>query len=211
MLYLIVFSLVLPSIFAAQISGNVYSPYLEPLTNVVVSVNTEPKQTFVSRDGSYSFNLDPGDYVITAKFEDKYAIDENVTITGTGEFNLDLILFPDLSKDDISEDAVDIPTELSGVSPIWTYILIGWLVLIGAVLYMVRYGKAPIGVDLDDEVDDVLRFIKKNKGRTTQKEIRKNFHWSEAKISLIITELEDKNLVRKIKKGRTNVILLGGK
>jgi|TARA_Y100000310_G_C20670029_1_gene809732 uncharacterized membrane protein len=61
---------------------------------------------------------------------------------------------------------------------------------------------------VENLADKVLNFIKKNDGRTTQKDIRKQFPLSEAKISLVITELEHKGLVKKIKKGRGNVILL---
>ena len=53
----------------------------------------------------------------------------------------------------------------------------------------------------------ILDFIKKEE-KTTQKEIRKHFPSSEAKISLVIAELEKKGLVDKIKKGRGNVIVL---
>ena len=42
----------------------------------------------------------------------------------------------------------------------------------------------------------------------TQKEIRKHFAMGEAKISLLITELEALNKIKKIKKGRSNVIIL---
>ncbi len=38
-------------------------------------------------------------------------------------------------------------------------------------------------------------------------DIRKNFPYSEAKISLMIDELEAKGLVKKVKKGRGNLIL----
>jgi len=53
-----------------------------------------------------------------------------------------------------------------------------------------------------------MDIIKKEDGRTTQKEIRKQLPLSEAKVSLIITELEEKGVVKKIKKGRGNVIIL---
>ena len=42
----------------------------------------------------------------------------------------------------------------------------------------------------------------------TQKEIRKNIPYSEAKVSLWITELESDGKIKKIKKGRGNVIAL---
>ncbi|MFC1686884.1 helix-turn-helix transcriptional regulator [Nanoarchaeota archaeon] len=60
-----------------------------------------------------------------------------------------------------------------------------------------------------DQVEKTLEIIKQNDGRITQKELRKEMmHLSEAKISLIITELEHKGKVEKIKKGRGNVVIL---
>jgi uncharacterized membrane protein len=62
--------------------------------------------------------------------------------------------------------------------------------------------------EVSDLAKDVLDFIKKENGRTTQKDIRKHFPSSEAKISLIISELEDNGIVKRIKKGRGNIIVL---
>ncbi|VVC71897.1 Uncharacterised protein [uncultured archaeon] len=46
-------------------------------------------------------------------------------------------------------------------------------------------------------------------GRVSQKELRKALApWSEAKVSMELTELEDGGLIRKIKKGRGNIIRL---
>ncbi|PIU72321.1 hypothetical protein COS79_03525, partial [Candidatus Woesearchaeota archaeon CG06_land_8_20_14_3_00_33_13] len=59
--------------------------------------------------------------------------------------------------------------------------------------------------------DGIIKIIKDNKGRVTQKEIRKQIPLSEAKISLMITELEDKGIVKRIKKGRGNIIILSKK
>ncbi|MDP4012416.1 MAG: hypothetical protein Q8R00_02315 [Candidatus Nanoarchaeia archaeon] len=209
LLSLVIFSLFLPSVYAAKVFGTVYSPYLEKLNSAVVSVNSEPKQTVVARDGSYSFNLDEGNYTITARYSNKenYFVEENIKITEEGEFNVDLILFPDLSEDEMGVDDIGEIPEVINVPSIWTYILLAWLVMVFGVIYMMRRTKGHFG-DLDDDLDEILRFIKSNNGRVTQLDIRKNFSWSEAKISLIITELEDKGLIKKIKKGRSNVILL---
>lgn len=58
-------------------------------------------------------------------------------------------------------------------------------------------------------LDRALEIIKKHDGRIYQTELRKEMlDLSEAKVSLIVTELEHKGLVEKIKKGRGNVILL---
>ena len=64
----------------------------------------------------------------------------------------------------------------------------------------------PITEDADSKM--VLDFIKANDGRTTQKDIRRNFPSSEAKISLVLTDLEAQGKIRKIKKGRGNVIVM---
>ena len=60
-------------------------------------------------------------------------------------------------------------------------------------------------------MNTIIRIIKENKGRITQKDIRKQIPLSEAKISLMITELEDKGIVKRIKKGRGNIIILSKK
>ena len=64
---------------------------------------------------------------------------------------------------------------------------------------------------LDKDLENLIEFIKKQEGRTTQKDIRNNFPHSEAKISLMIAELEDKEIVKKLKKGRGNIIILKDK
>lgn len=198
------------AVLAARVQGTIYSPYLEKLEGVIVEVNTQPQQTIVSRDGTYSFNLPNGEYVITALYDEgeRYSIKENITITSEGEFNLDLILESDFSEEEnIIEDQIDIPQELTKISSIWVYVLIAWLILIFVILYLMRSAKK-LGSDLDEELDIIVNFIKESGGRVTQKDIRAKFPWSEAKISLIITELEDKKVIKKIKKGRTNVIIL---
>ena len=50
--------------------------------------------------------------------------------------------------------------------------------------------------------------LKEEGGRATQKAKRKEIQLSEAKISLMIEELEHKGIVEKIKKGRGNIIIL---
>jgi uncharacterized membrane protein len=65
---------------------------------------------------------------------------------------------------------------------------------------------------IEDEPGYLVRaldIIKKHDGRITQKELRKEMmDLSESKVSLIITELEHKGKVEKVKRGRGNVILL---
>ncbi len=62
--------------------------------------------------------------------------------------------------------------------------------------------------DFNHDIEGVVDFIKNEGGRTTQKDIRKKIPLSEAKISLMISELESLGRVKKIKKGRGNIIVL---
>lgn len=69
-----------------------------------------------------------------------------------------------------------------------------------------RDGQEP--KEQKDELEEVVSFIKNADGRTTQKDLRKHFLSSEAKISLMVTELEHKGVIEKIKKGRGNILIL---
>ena len=72
-----------------------------------------------------------------------------------------------------------------------------------------KYDVKIIDCVIDDlSEEDFLEIIKKEGGRTTQKDIRKEIPLSEAKTSLMIAELEHKGIIEKIKKGRGNIIIL---
>ena len=60
----------------------------------------------------------------------------------------------------------------------------------------------------DDGLKQITDIVKKEGGRATQKDIRKQIPLSEAKISLMIAELEHKGIIEKIKKGRGNILIL---
>ncbi len=68
----------------------------------------------------------------------------------------------------------------------------------------------PIGAEsaIPSDLQEVLLIIKGRDGRITQKDLRLRLNCSEAKASLMITDLEARGLVKKVKKGRGNVILL---
>ena len=58
-------------------------------------------------------------------------------------------------------------------------------------------------------IDRVIEIIKKNDGRIHQKTLRKEMlDVSESKVSLILTELEHKGKIERIKKGRGKIIIL---
>lgn len=210
--------------FAANIQGTIYDIELNELNDVVVEIDTTPKQSFVSKDGKYSFDIPQGEYTILAKNGEGIA-EEKITITDEGKYNIDLILFPDFSEDVelLNESDLEISTEYTDTAEknYSLYYLIGFILIIIIIIVAIfRYTKKletgfkeelkeikkTTKDDLEADLKELIKFIKKEGGRTTQKDIRKNFPQSEAKISLMIAELEHKGKIKKIKKGRGNII-----
>jgi len=60
------------------------------------------------------------------------------------------------------------------------------------------------------DLNKLLETIRLNDGRMTQRELRKRMPYGEAKISLMLADLEDRGLIKKIKKGRGNIIVMTG-
>ncbi|MDK2892126.1 winged helix-turn-helix transcriptional regulator [Methanohalophilus sp.] len=62
--------------------------------------------------------------------------------------------------------------------------------------------------ELPEDLEKIVEIIKSNGGRITQKELRQKVDYSEAKVSLMIADLENRGIIRKFKKGRGNIIIL---
>ncbi|KAB3547228.1 MAG: MarR family transcriptional regulator, partial [ANME-2 cluster archaeon] len=69
-----------------------------------------------------------------------------------------------------------------------------------------EHGDAESAIPSD--LQEVLSIIREHEGRITQKDLRMRLNCSEAKASLMVTDLEDRGLVKKVKRGRGNVIIL---
>ena len=204
---------------AAVIQGKVYSwETLDILKNAVVEINTTPPQRYVAADGSYSFTVPPGVYSIKAYYMKNGKIqleaEEIVSIDTEGEFVLDLILFPFIPQ---IETPVEPEFYLVDEGPnyyLYTVpFILALLIVTGAYLYRRRTAEAgtiqpETEEPLPEELNEVLDEIRKVGGRITQKELRKRLGYSEAKMSLIIADLERRGVIEKVKKGRGNIIFL---
>ena len=216
--FVLAFSMFFVSIVnAATIQGIVYDLSLNPVEDSIVEVDSTPYQRLVAKDGSYSFNLPKGRYAIKAKAGEDLA-EENVTITDEGIYNLDLFLFPTLDEDLAKDINLETDYEQARKFPYASSILIVLALAAIALLYKFRHkftekeqketAKHEIKELVPDEKEKILSIIKKHGGRTTQKEIRKEMPLSEAKVSLILAELEHEGRIKKIRKGRGNIIIL---
>ena len=233
-IYLLVFMLLLLSgiASAALIGGRVYDYSLGLVEDATVEIDTEPKQREIAKQGVYAFNVPAGEYIISAVQSEngivKASTHEKITVKQDGEYKLDLILFPSLDEDKELADAElsiepvfeEEPIKMSGI--IIAIISLIAVILAAIVYFSARWrNKIKMQKRADDAAHNaipeenhdtdllkVIDFIRKQGSRTTQKEIRKNFPSSEAKISLILTDLEAQGKIRKIKKGRGNVVVM---
>ncbi len=231
-LFLILVLLTLPVVAAATLKGTIYNTQLNPEQNVLVEISTSPPQKYLSRDGSYAFELASGSYTLTAQ-KGTVIVEERINILSEGTYIYDLFLLPGFAEeDDLWNDSTQELLEEESTAW-WRYAIAGAIALFA--LYRIgrarkKYGPLRIfrkrvkedaaksveqhKAELAQEpghLDKAMEIIRKNDGRLTQKELRKEMlYLSEAKVSLIVTELEHKGLIEKVKKGRGNVLLWKG-
>jgi len=220
----VVWLLILPSVLGVTIHGTVYDFGLTRLTNTIVEIDTSPKQQMVAKNGTYSFSVPTGTYTLKARHEKSDAdVIENVSALAEGDYVLDLILLPSLEGEEaLLQEELEVPMveDIIEEKPVthwllWliVFLILGWLVykmsrkpeqIVEKVVEKIREVRE---VTVSEELQKVMELIEKEGGRITQKDIRKNFPYSEAKISLMIDDLEAKGLVKKVKKGRGNLII----
>ncbi|MBI2572333.1 hypothetical protein HYV86_00575 [Candidatus Woesearchaeota archaeon] len=230
--FVIVLFCSLPIVLGATIQGSIYNDNLDVEKDVLIEINSTPPQKYLAKEGTYMFIVPLGEYSLSAR---KAGIDvvESLHITQEGTFVFDVFLLEDISQEEeLWDDTQDeLVVEQQTSSRWWAYVLFGIIVigLLARIIYMRhKYGSVaffrrrikaesikPLEVH-EQEVaaspqylDDALAIITKHDGRIHQKDLRKEMGYlSEAKVSLILTELEHKGLVEKVKKGRGNVVLL---
>jgi uncharacterized membrane protein len=233
-----------PAMADSAVHGRVYDwSTFKAIDVAVVQVNTTPAQKVVTTDGSYAFSLPGGEYTITAEARSAsgpLSARENITVPDSGDFVIDLLLFP---ADDLTilknlNQSLPVTVEESPSSPGAQGWILPALAISAAALLLAAGGAyllikkrepapgvqgadaaipepapSPVSIDatgrvLRQDCKDVLSAIAKNGGRMTQLELRKALPYSEVKISLIASELEDAGLLRKVKKGRGNILIL---
>ncbi len=222
---------------AATIQGTIYawSDFEKPLKNVILEINSIPVQSRVSTDGTYVFeNLPPGNYTIKAKYFRNNVLElaeeeEIQIIESEGKFNIDLLLFPPINTE--LEYLGDINLtgniELKGESdPNYYIILVFILIAVGIVIFYRLWKKRttaavevsnesitqqptamPETTELPEDLHELYALIMKKGGRVTQKDLRGEMKCSEAKVSLMLDDLEDRGYIKKIRKGRSNIII----
>lgn len=163
---------------------------------------------------------------------------ENITMQGNGTYVLDLLLLPSedffstdegnqsIGEVDYQPDAAPQPIDAPQ-----TAAAIAILLVLAYFLTRKRKDSVPMQQKhteekgsakrqkktpahpssvllLTPEQKQAVSILKKSGGFASQKELRKAMPYSEAKVSLIVTELEEMGAVKKFKRGRGNIIKL---
>lgn len=284
----------------ATIHGATYAwDTLEPLNDTVININSNPPQSIVAKNGTYSFELGPGDYVITANYYLNntiiYSKQTTLRIETEGNYVFDLLLYP-VSVNPVTETVEDKTSNVNNVSPVektrtdsitetdfstrtnsstisysYVSVILMFLLLLGGGYKLSRRhkkmkmnmrqegkfgtsgllakvlgkssgsGVMPGSRSLEDtvsitepvidpiiettdnskiesadlkklplstELREILDVIRGYRGRITQKELRSRLDYSEVKVSLLLSELEKRGLIKKFKHGRENIVIL---
>lgn len=273
----------------ATIHGATYAwDTLEPLNDTVISINSNPPQSVLAKNGMYSFELGPGDYVITARYYRNnsviYSKETTLKIEEEGNYVFDLLLYP-VSENPVTETAEDKISNVNNVNPAektrTDFFTVSYLPVALMVLFLLGGGyklsrkqkkmkinrsqegkfdttgflanvlakipgpgvkpgfenigeavsakesvtepgepgieiadnskieptdlrKSPLSKDLREALD----VIRGHRGRITQKDLRSRLEYSEVKVSLLLSELEKRGLIKKFKHGRENIVTL---
>ena len=223
LVYIFVVVFLVSFVSAATIYGTIYDLSLKKISNTRVEINTSPKQFYIAQNGTYSFNVPNGRYAIKAQLLQKNeavaSVQENITISQDGNYVLDLILFPDI-EEGVEDPGIDVNGDLIDETGSRDNLLLAVFIVLfvsGIIVSAAYYAKTrkhdgkkteKKTADIGDDLEQIIKIIRHEGGRTTQKDIRKQIPLSEAKISLMIAELEHKGVIEKIKKGRGNIIIL---
>lgn len=280
----------------ATIHGATYAwDTLEPLNDTVISINSNPPQSVLAKDGMYSFELGPGDYVITARYYRNnsiiYSKETTLKIEEEGNYVFDLLLYP-VSENPVKKTAEDEISNVNNVNPTektrTDFFTVSYLPVALMVLFLLGGGyklsrkqkkmkinrsqegkfdatgilanilaKIPgsgvkpgfenireaasakelvkelvidpgePGIEIVDnskiepadlrksplsnDLREVLDVIRGHRGRITQKDLRSRLQYSEVKVSLLLSELEKRGLIKKFKHGRENIVTLTDK
>ncbi|MEW6035242.1 MAG: hypothetical protein AB1529_01400 [Candidatus Micrarchaeota archaeon] len=194
---------------AAYVYGDIYQQDLQKLNRTAIRIEGRFTYQLVTDKANYSIFLPEGDYAISASSSDSGAGElrslEKVSV-GPEDQRVDLVLRPALR----AEYALFL-LALCAIAVIFLWSSRRWGKAAGQEngRKPERASQEPVAeqkFELDEDAKSVLRVLDGMEGRATQKEIKETLKFSDAKLSLILTELEQTGHVRKFKRGRANII-----
>lgn len=220
-------------VMAAQLTGTAYTETFEVARYTILTINTTPEQRLILQNGTYDLAVPKGTYLLRATYRvGSRLYEDELTVRAVDDntYAYDLLLFRAQGNGSEEElpaiDDLEIPDASTATPSILkpTLLILLLAVLVGLALALSRTRwwerkkaatvtkeKTPGPAStpsLPADLAAVLDLIRKEGGRTTQKELRRHLPLSEAKISMMLTDLESRGLVKRIKQGRSNVVSL---
>ncbi len=195
---------------AAFVHGDIYGPGMQKMNNTMIRVEGSYSYAMASEGSEYSFFLPEGDYKISASGYgtggdlESYA-EENVRVGGEDQ-RIDLVMRPAFRTEFLLYGAVVLLFFAVAMAFLWKDKQKApepRMPLMEAAIPEKREEKP---VKLDEDMKKILQALESNEKRATQKELKEMLHFSDAKLSLIIAELEEGGYVKKFKRGRGNII-----
>lgn len=224
---LVVFFLILTLLHSTTISGDIYNAdSMEKLNNTIITFENNDNVIMQQLCHSpYSIDVESGNYTIRAYYFDNGSLkyySENHIQTNQDNMKLDLVLMPYelllLSPGFSPPPAINPSNTINtydkeNTTDYTLYVVLAFVFLISISIYWIFLHNKKNDVDLkkecpeiDEDCKKVLKILNENEGRMVQKELREILNFSETKMSLIITELEVSGHIKKIKKGRGNIL-----
>ena len=215
-------------LFSVTLFGEIFEAEgFTKLNNTIIKISGDTTLQITAQQ-NYSMELPQGNYTLTAFYYDsnklRYYAQERLTLNQE-IMQFDLVLLPEELRNiipvetDLKED-VTIPQEKQNdaaggleLSQILLSLALGTILFLVGYTYLhkkqaIRQDSELSPNEVDDDCGKVLKILKENEGRMNQKEIRDILNFSETKMSLVVAELESMNKIKKIKKGRENILKL---
>jgi uncharacterized membrane protein len=203
--------LCLPGAFAAQLTGTVYTEDLQLAKYSLLTINTTPAQRVILTEGTYTISVPKGTYELLVTYNTdgkQYEDSLNITVVDESTYSYDFVVFRAQSNTSILPDLEPESTEEYNIGKIPAVLLLILIIALALILSRRQWWKKPVVREMPADLESIIVALKKEGGRATQKELRKHIPCSEAKMSLMLTELEAKGKIERIKKGRGNLIVL---
>ena len=216
------------ALHAANLSGSVYSmDSFDAVRGVVVRAEGASTYQTFSMDGTYKMDIPAGEYAVKALYYvegnlEGYA-EDRITV-GEGGTSYDFVLFsPDEFEGVVGFDVPEADEDIPERKDDWALATAAGAVLLivaVAIAYFFLTKKKPGGrgvqeealpaekKELDVEERRVLEILKNSEGMRNQKELREIMKCTEAKMSLLVSGLEAQGYVKRIRKGRENIVKL---
>ena len=228
---ILILILLINLLFPTTLFGEIFDAEdFSKLNNTIIKIEGDTTIQ-VTVDGNYSLELPEGNYTLTASYYEegklKYYTKEELNLNQE-IMQFDLVLLPeelrnilpeDLQTDENKTDTNNGNTNGDNKETDYTPFIIAFV--LGTIIFVVGYffiqkkqkevepeDDDKINEELDDDCKKVLKILGENEGRMNQKEIRDILNFSETKMSLVVAELETVKKIKKIKKGRQNILKL---